>query len=257
MENLDHRTVSGFGFEWKTFDQSKVSVEESERLFKAISHFSVDKLPLHAVGIRRRLQAADVGPAKWSQGGAPALYRRERRGVIGARRNLGEIKNCELSFGQRNNMPIDDSRLGFLVLVRRAASRADTAAAIGSCVQKLKMGAPFLIYLITPSITVRMVPAHLGIDQSPAQVHFHGAPIQSVLPLRKIIAATLYYPLARISGWPRWWLERGWHTAVVLSNKKLLYDAHRCFGSFWHVARAAIHRQPNQSHDGAARASVT
>jgi hypothetical protein len=52
MDNVDHRTVLGFGFEWKTFDQSKVSIQESERLFEGyFGIFPWDKLSPHAAGI--------------------------------------------------------------------------------------------------------------------------------------------------------------------------------------------------------------
>ena len=64
-----------------------------------------------------------------------------------ARHNLGELKNCDFHCASVNNMPIDDSSLDFGYSLGVLHHVPDTTAAIRSCVQKLKMGAPFLVYL--------------------------------------------------------------------------------------------------------------
>jgi SAM-dependent methyltransferase len=189
MDNVDHRTVSGFGFEWKTFDQSKVSIEESARLFEGyFSIFPWDKLSPHATGID-----VGCGSGRWARQVAPRVGRlhcidASAEALSVTRHNLAEFKNCDFHCACVNNMPIDDSSLDFGYSLGVLHHVPDTAAAIRSCVQKLKIGAPFLIYL------------YYALENRPAWFRLIWECPHSVrLAITQIIAATLYYPLARIS----------------------------------------------------------
>src|SRR5260370_9534243 len=66
MKNVDRHTVSGFGFEWKQFDQSKLSDQESEELFEGYFRiFPWDELPAGAVGMD-----VGCGSGRWARRGA-------------------------------------------------------------------------------------------------------------------------------------------------------------------------------------------
>jgi SAM-dependent methyltransferase len=200
MDNVDHRTVSGFGFEWKTFDQSKVSVEESERLFEGYFRiFPWEKLSRHAAGID-----VGCGSGRWARQMAPRVgslhcVDASAEALSVARGNLVEFKNCHFYCASVSNMPIDDSSLDFGYSLGVLHHVPDTAAAIRSCVQKLKLGAPFLIYLY---YALENRPAWFRLIWEATNLlrrFISRCPHSIRLAITQIIAATLYYPLARIS----------------------------------------------------------
>jgi ubiquinone/menaquinone biosynthesis C-methylase UbiE len=200
MDNVDHRTVSGFGFEWKTFDQSKVSVEESERLFAGyFGIFPWDKIPLHAAGID-----VGCGSGRWARQVAPRVgslhcIDASAEALSVARENLAEFKNCDFHCASVNNMPIDDSSLDFGYSLGVLHHVPDTAAAIRSCVQKLKIGAPFLIYLY---YALENRPAWFRLTWESTNLLrrlIARCPHSIRLAITQILASIVYYPLARIS----------------------------------------------------------
>ena len=200
MDNVDHRTVSGFGFEWKTFDQSKVSVEESEKLFAGyFGIFPWNRLSLQAAGID-----VGCGSGRWARQVAPRVgllhcIDASAEALSVARHNLSEFKNCDFHCASVNNMPIDDSSLDFGYSLGVLHHVPDTTAAIRSCVQKLKKGAPFLIYLYY-ALENRPTWFRLIWESTDLLRRFISRCPHSVrLAITQIIAATLYYPLARIS----------------------------------------------------------
>jgi SAM-dependent methyltransferase len=200
VDNVDPHTVSGFGFEWKTFDQSKVSVEESQRLFEGyFGIFPWDKLPLHAAGID-----VGCGSGRWARQVAPKVgllhcIDASAEALSVARRNLAELKNCDFHCASVNNMPIEDSSLDFGYSLGVLHHVPDTAAAIRSCVQKLKVGAPFLIYLYY-ALENRPAWFRLIWESTNLLRRFISRCPHSVrLAVTQIIAAALYYPFARIS----------------------------------------------------------
>jgi SAM-dependent methyltransferase len=200
MDNLDRRTVSGFGFEWKTFDQSKVSAEESERLFEGyFAIFPWDKLPPNAAGMD-----VGCGSGRWARQVAPRVgllhcIDASAEALSVARHNLAELKNCDFRCASVDTMPIDDSSLDFGYSLGVLHHVPDTAAAIRSCIQKLKIGAPFLIYLY---YALENRPAWFRLIWESTNLlrrFISGCPHSARLAITQILAATLYYPLARIS----------------------------------------------------------
>jgi SAM-dependent methyltransferase len=200
MDNVDRRTVSGFGFEWKTFDQSKLSAKESERLFEGyFAIFPWDKLPVHASGID-----VGCGSGRWARHVAPRVgllhcIDASAEALSVARQNLAGLKNCDFHCASVNDMPIDDSSLDFGYSLGVLHHVPDTAAAIRSSVQKLKIGAPFLVYLY---YALENRPAWFRLIWESTNLlrrFISRCPHSIRLAITQIIAATLYYPLARIS----------------------------------------------------------
>ena len=200
MNNLDRRTVSGFGFEWKTFDQSKVSAEESEKLFEGyFAIFPWNKLLPGAAGID-----VGCGSGRWARQVAPRVgllhcIDASEEALSIARHNLAGLKNCEFHCASVSNMPIDDASLDFGYSLGVLHHVPDTAAGIRSCVQKLKIGAPFLVYLY---YALENRPAWFRLIWESTNLlrrFISRCPNSIRLAITQIIAATLYYPLARIS----------------------------------------------------------
>jgi SAM-dependent methyltransferase len=200
VENIDQRTVSGFGFEWKRYDQSKLSAEESARLFaEYFSIFPWDALPPHPVGFD-----AGCGSGRWARHVAPRVgtlhcIDASAEALSVARRNLAGYDNCEFYCAGVDQMPLDDCSLDFGYSLGVLHHVPDTARGIRSCVKKLKKGAPFLVYLY---YNLETRPAWFRLTWRATdwmRKVISRCPHTVRLATTQLIAALVYYPLSRIS----------------------------------------------------------
>lgn len=198
MENLDRRTVEGFGDEWSRFDQVALSAEEREQLFgQYFAVFPWQDLPTKAVGVD-----VGCGSGRWAKHVAPRVDRlicvdASEDALAVARRSLSSLPNCEFLNCSVGEMPIPDASLDFGYSLGVLHHVPDTRAAITACVRKLKPGAPFLLYL------------YYAFDNRPSwfrvvwQVSDLGRRVISRLPYpvrfasSQAIASAVYWPLAR------------------------------------------------------------
>jgi ubiquinone/menaquinone biosynthesis C-methylase UbiE len=116
-----------------------------------------------------------------------------------ARRNLAEAANCRFACATVDEMPLADGSMDFGYSLGVLHHIPDTRRALAACVRKLKPGAPFLLYL------------YYALDnRSPAfRALWWASDVLrrriSILPFRaryaasQAIAATVYWPLARMS----------------------------------------------------------
>ncbi len=195
--NIDHATVRGFGDEWMRFDQSELPAGERARLFNA--YFRV--FPWHKIGSDSIGFDLGCGTGRWatlvaSRVGALHCIDPSEALVV-ARRNLRHHRNCFFYKAGVDSMPFADASMDFGYSLGVLHHVPDTAAAIASCVQKLKPGAPLLLYL------------YYAFDNRPAWYRWvwraseAGRFIISRLPhgLRyassQLIAVAVYWPLAR------------------------------------------------------------
>lgn len=146
--NIDRVTVEDFGKEWSRFDQSGLGREELasqfERYFKV---FPWDSLPASAVGFD-----LGCGSGRWASLAAPRVGKlncidASEAAINVARRNLTALENVELHVASVDSIPLDDGSMDFGYSLGVLHHIPDTAAALASCVRKLKPGAPFLVYL--------------------------------------------------------------------------------------------------------------
>ncbi len=203
-KNIDVATVEGFGDEWERFDQSALTGEEHERLFQAYFHiFPWEKLPDKAEGFD-----LGCGSGRWAVKVAPRVGRLHcidpSSALDVARRNLQDSKNCDFYSADVESIPLDDGSMDFGYTLGVLHHIPDTFQALCRCVEKLRPGAPFLVYL------------YYAFDNRPWwfrriwQLSELGRTIISKLPhsLRyaasQLIAFIVYWPLARGA----WLLEK-------------------------------------------------
>jgi ubiquinone/menaquinone biosynthesis C-methylase UbiE len=146
--NIDLVTVEDFGKEWSRFDQSTVETEELRAQFaRYFNVFPWAQLPENAVGFDM-----GCGSGRW------ALLAAERVGSLHcidaseaalevARRNLAGVDNVEFHRASVDSLPLEDDSMDFGYSLGVLHHIPDTGQALASCVQKLKGGAPFLVYL--------------------------------------------------------------------------------------------------------------
>ncbi|HEY0714932.1 MAG TPA: class I SAM-dependent methyltransferase, partial [Polyangia bacterium] len=146
MSNLDARTVSGFGAEWSRFDQTGVAADELERFFGMyFEQFPWAQLPANAVGFD-----VGCGSGRWARFVAPRVGQlhcidASAEALAVARNNLASLPNVTFHHASVDALPVADDSMDFGYSLGVLHHVPDTAAAIQSCVRKLKPGAPLLL----------------------------------------------------------------------------------------------------------------
>ncbi len=196
--NIDAHTVEGFGDEWDRFDQTELDPAEHRRLFEEyFSVFPFDSLPPNAEGFD-----LGCGSGRW------AALAAERVGTLHcidpapkalavARRRLRDRNNVHFHLATSAEMPLAKNSMDFGYSLGVLHHVPDTASALQDCVDRLKPGAPMLVYL------------YYRFDNRPSWFHYlwlaseAGRRVISRLPfgLRKLVAegvaAGVYWPAAR------------------------------------------------------------
>ncbi len=199
-KNIDAETVKGFGAEWSKFDQSTLSREELARCFD--SYFKIfpwDKLPQQAVGFD-----LGCGSGRWAAFVAPKVGKlfcidASSEALEVARRNLRSFKNTVFLNSSVDTIPLGKNAMDFAYSIGVLHHVPDTQAAISSCVELLKPGAPILLYL------------YYAFDNKPVWYRWIWRCsdfIRRIISrfcfrlryiVSQIIAITVYYPLAKSS----------------------------------------------------------
>ena len=147
MSNLDPKTVASFGDEWSRFDQTAMSDQEAQKVFEEyFAVFPWSELPENAEGFDM-----GCGSGRWARWVAPKvghLHCIDPSDAIDvAQANLASYDN--LSFHRASVdeqcLPQGSQDFGYSLGVLHHVP--DTQAAIHSCVDLLKPGAPLLLYL--------------------------------------------------------------------------------------------------------------
>jgi SAM-dependent methyltransferase len=196
--NIDHATVRDFGAEWRRFDQSGVSEDEMARMFgEYFAVFPWEILPPKPTGFD-----AGCGSGRWSSlvarrvghlhciDAAPAA-------LSVARQRLAGLLNVTIHEASIDAMPLADSSMDFGYSLGVLHHLPDPEAGLAACVQKLKPGAPMLVYLYyafdnRPEWYRALWQATNLIRKTVSKAPFW---LKSLLA--EIFAALIYFPLAR------------------------------------------------------------
>lgn len=146
--NVDVKTVEGFGEEWSRFDQTGMSETElGEQFGRYFAVFPFESLPADAVGFD-----LGCGSGRWAKVMAGKVGRlhcidASAEALDVAKKNLATAKNVEFHHATVAEIPLADDSMDFGYSLGVLHHIPDTAQGIASCVQKIKPGAPFLVYL--------------------------------------------------------------------------------------------------------------
>lgn len=148
MDNFDPRTVEAFGEEWTRFDQQGVPEQELETLFQ--QYFSI--FPWEALAEDAEGFDAGCGSGRWARFAAPRVgtlhcIDASSAALVVARRNLRDSANCTFHQASLGNLPLRDASMDFGYSLGVLHHVPDPPDALRRCVEKLKLGAPFLIYV--------------------------------------------------------------------------------------------------------------
>jgi ubiquinone/menaquinone biosynthesis C-methylase UbiE len=200
MKNIDHKTVRSFGDEWSRFNQEGLIGEEHKYLFDAYFNiFPWNSLPKDARGFDM-----GCGSGRWATLVAPKITHLtcidpSSKSITVAKRRLAHLSNIVfLNAGVSDKpLPLNSQDFGYSLGVLHHVP--DTALALRDCVDMLKPGAPFLVYLyynfdnrpIWYSLLWRIsnIMRH-AISRTPSWM-------KSILT--NFLAGVVYLPLARIA----------------------------------------------------------
>lgn len=200
-ENIDPEVVSDFGAEWARFDQAGMGEAETQALFnRYFAVFPWETLPKDPVGFD-----LGCGSGRWARlasrrvGTLHCIDPAEAALAV-AKEKLKDQPNAVFHHAGVSAIPLADGSMDFGYSLGVLHHVPDTAAGIKSCVAKLKPGAPMLLYL------------YYALDGKPWWFRaIWGASdlvrkVTSALPrplkfaVCQLIAATVYWPLARLAG---------------------------------------------------------
>lgn len=148
MKNQDDATVADFGEEWARFDQTALSAEEARKRFD--DYFSVfpwEKVDARAVGFD-----LGCGSGRWARLFAPRagkLYCLDasEKALDAARRNCAACANVEFIRASVDAIPLARGSMDFGYSLGVLHHVPDATEGVRECVELLKPGAPFLVYL--------------------------------------------------------------------------------------------------------------
>lgn len=197
--NIDEAVVSGFGDEWSRFDQSALCEDELDRMFdNYFSIFPWERIKPDAVGFD-----LGCGSGRWARRVAPRVGKLilidPSDAIEVARRNLAEAENCEFHRAGVEVMPVENGSCDFGYCLGVLHHIPDTEAGLKRCVEKLKVGAPFLLYLYYRfdnrpawfrAIWKMSDLIRRGVSRLPHGLRFL---------VSQVFAAVVYFPLARFS----------------------------------------------------------
>ena len=199
-DNVDWATVEGFGDEWSRFDQTTLPETELRKVFaRYFQIFPWKVLPPHAVGFD-----LGCGTGRWSR------FVSERVGELHcidasqvalevAKRNLSDNPVCRFHLAPVDEIPLEKESMDFGYSLGVLHHVPDTLQGLKSCTSKLKPGAPFLLYIYynfenRPAWYPRLWGWTDRIRQGVSRL-----PLSMRYVVSQMIAAFLYYPLARMA----------------------------------------------------------
>ena len=199
--NLDLKVARGFGQEWSTFRQDTDHLSQQQRQEIFADYFRI--FPWHllppggGVGID-----VGCGAGRWSMLVAPRvehlhLLDASTDALAVAKQNLKCADNVSFYANSVAEIPLLAQSLDFAYSLGVLHHVPDTQAAIEAIADKLKPGAPFLIYLYYALDNRPVWYRALWRMSNIARLVISGLPHPLRLTLSQTIAALIYWPLAR------------------------------------------------------------
>ncbi len=201
MKNQDDATVADFGEEWTRFDQSALSPQEARQRFE--NYFSV--FPWHRTDARSVGFDLGCGSGRWAKWVSPRVGRlycidASEKALAVARKHCAACANIAYIHASVDSVPLERGSMDFGYSIGVLHHVPSPIQGLKKCVELLKPGAPFLVYL------------YYAFDNRP--LWFRAIwrcsdllrNIISRLPfgwkkfICDLIAAFVYLPLARFSG---------------------------------------------------------
>lgn len=196
--NIDPATVTGFGEEWRAYDQQALAGAEYDDLFERyFGLFPFEKLPARAEGFD-----LGCGSGRWAQrvlervGTLHCIDPSEEALAVAKRRLRGDSK-ARFHLASADTIPLEDESQDFGYSLGVLHHIPNTARALNDCVRKLKRGAPFLVYLYYQLDNRPGWYRLIWKSTDPMRRSISRLPFAVRNGLSTMIAGAVYWPIAR------------------------------------------------------------
>jgi len=196
--NVDGKVVTAFGQEWSKLDQSHLDAAEYDELFESYFRiFPWDRLPPSAVGFD-----LGCGSGRWANGVARRVKTihcidPSAEALAVARRNLQGIQGVQFHQAAVDRIPLADASMDFGYCLGVLHHVPDTRAGLRAAIQKLKPGAPMLLYLYYAFDNQPGWFRALHSTSEMIRVTLSRSPFVIRYLMSQLIAGVVYWPLAR------------------------------------------------------------
>lgn len=202
-KNVDDQVARGFGEEWSTFRQDETKLTPNERAAAFDEYFRI--FPWHLLPPDGGI-GADIGcgSGRWAVMVAPRsahlhVVDASPAALAVARDNLRNHENVSFHIGSVGDIPLPERSLDFAFSLGVLHHVPNTQAAIDAIAGKLKASAPFLIYLYYAFDNRPGWYKPLWALSNGLRLIVSRLPHRMRLVISEALAATVYWPLARIS----------------------------------------------------------
>ena len=195
--NLDDDTVKSFGAEWERFPE--FTEQEIEKIGEDYFDIVNDSI------LTKNSHVLDVGcgSGRWSKFVAPKVLSVEAidpsTSVITAANFLGEEKNVRVSQASVDNIPFSDNSFDLVFSLGVLHHIPDTEKGIIRCVDKVRNGGWFHIYLYYNLENRGSLYRYIYYISSTLRRRISGYGDSKKFMIADLIATLVYYPLARLS----------------------------------------------------------
>jgi SAM-dependent methyltransferase len=198
--NVDTRVVEDFGKEWKAFNQKEFTGQDLQNAFN--QYFDV--FPFENIGKNSVGFDMGCGSGRWAKLIAPRVKELNcvdpsAVALEQAKNNLENLVNCNFECASVSDSRIANGSQDFGYCLGVLHHIPDTKAGLESCANKLKPGAPFLLYLYyrfdNKPLWFRLVWKLSDLVRKIVS----GLPFPIEVFVSRVIAIFIYWPLSRLS----------------------------------------------------------
>jgi SAM-dependent methyltransferase len=198
-KNLEDEVIKNFGEEWELYNQNKISFEEKKKIFHDyFANFPFQNLSENSVGFD-----LGCGSGRWAYFLAPKINKlfciEPSKAIEVAKKNLGEFNNVIFLKEKVSNLSLKNETMDFGYSLGVLHHIENTEEALRICVNKLKKNAPFLIYLYYNFENKPFYFKLIFFFVDKVRLLICKLPLTLKKILCNIIAAIIYFPLAKIS----------------------------------------------------------
>ena len=200
MDNIEKNTIEDFGNEWKAYNQNSLENKEHKKLFN--NYFNI--FPFDLIGKQSVGFDMGCGTGRWAMFIASKVKKLHcvEPSIVAlniAKKNLEDYNNCIFKNEDviLNSLKDNSQDFGYSLGVLHHIK--DTKLGLEKCVQKLKKGAPFLIYLYYRFDNKPFWFQMIWKISNIIRLMISKLPFRIKLYITKLIALMIYWPFARIS----------------------------------------------------------
>ena len=200
MNKLDKNVIEDFGKEWQAYNQTNVKSDELEKLFK--NYFNI--FPFELIGEKSEGFDMGCGSGRWAKLIAPNVRKLNciepsKLAIDEAKKNLKLFKNCIFFNNDVFANPLKDNSQDFGYCLGVLHHTSDTELGLKICTNKLKRGAPFLLYLYYKFDNKPFWFKSIWKISDYFRKIISKSPFKLKILITTLIALLIYWPLARFS----------------------------------------------------------